>query len=124
MFEAHPLMAFAPLMEMQVRSLDEMAGAIEETLDASFTGGSNVDGALMSKVYGLIWLWVLGVYEVLRTMCQAKECFSQSLGEQLCSQKRYFAKLRMPLQNMNLNVKKGCLALRACFLESTLSVKT
>ena len=96
-FEADPLLAFAPLTRVQVKALQEVAQTISATLSASFLGGSSVDGSAMNKAYGLLWLWVLGVYEVLRTMSQAKDCFTPELRERLAIEKRYYAKLRVPL---------------------------
>lgn len=96
-YERNPLAAFAPLTDLQVKSLGDVASVIVQKLDDSFLGGSNVHGKHLNETYALLWLWVLGVYEVLRTMAQAKNCFVQDLAEKIDIEKRCFAKLRMPL---------------------------
>jgi len=93
--KAKPLIAFSSYTAIQVDTLNETAQAIASLLDSSFQHGS-IDGVEFHQVYGSFWLWVLGAYEVTRTMCQARKCFSTTAGNRICDLKRRLAKLRMP----------------------------
>ena len=46
--------------------------------------------------YGQFWLWVVGAFEVVRTMAGAKACFSQRVKDELGPLKKTLAFLRMP----------------------------
>jgi hypothetical protein len=47
-----------------------------------------------------MWLWTLGAYEVVRTMCQAKSCFSDRTMDQLTHLKKTLSAVRMPAAKM------------------------
>jgi len=55
------------------------------------------------KYYALFWLWVLGAYEVLRTMSENKDCFDDATAQEILKQKRKIAKLRMPFAKQQLS---------------------
>jgi hypothetical protein len=48
----------------------------------------------------LSWLWILGAYEVVRTMSQAKQCFSERAQIALGGIKKELSKVRMPSAKM------------------------
>ena len=52
--------------------------------------------------YGQFWLWVLGAFEIVRTMCQAEKCFAQSLVAELKSLKRLLRAIRIPFAKQEL----------------------
>jgi len=54
------------------------------------------------RVYDLFWLWVLGAYEVVRTMSQNEECFASPVQEKIVEQKRILATIRMPFAKQEL----------------------
>ena len=54
------------------------------------------DGTVLNRVYGQFWLWVLAAYEIVRTMCQARACFSDRLAGRLAALKTQVAELRIP----------------------------
>ncbi len=54
----------------------------------------------VSRAESLSWLWVLGAYEVVRTMSQAKQCFSERAQIGLGGIKRELSKVRMPSAKM------------------------
>jgi hypothetical protein len=43
-----------------------------------------------------MWLWTLGAYEVVRTMCQAPACFSPSSMRELSALKVELERVRVP----------------------------
>ncbi|MCL1636144.1 hypothetical protein M2650_16095 [Luteimonas sp. SX5] len=105
MLKKHPLIAFSPLTDFQVTSLLDVAVEVERLLDAAVISDQSVDGVTLNKGYALLWLWVLGAFEVLRTMAQARICFSEDLAERIVIQKRYLSRLRMPLSKQEFQGK-------------------
>lgn len=53
----------------------------------------------MERAESLMWLWIIGAYEVVRTMCQARICFSSRAFE-LQRLKRTLSMVRMPAAKM------------------------
>jgi len=47
-----------------------------------------------------MWLWILGAYEVVRTISQAKTCFSITFMQELAPLKKQLATIRMPSAKM------------------------
>lgn len=47
-----------------------------------------------------MWFWLLGAYEVVRTMHQAKACFSERLVQELSCLKNILGTVRMPAAKM------------------------
>jgi hypothetical protein len=95
MLDEKPLIAFSVYTAGQVDVLNETAQTIVSTLESSIRP-DGIDGLAFNRAYGLFWLWVLGAYEVARTMCQARECFSSPASRRICTLKRHIAKLRIP----------------------------
>jgi hypothetical protein len=54
-----------------------------------------------------MWLWTLGTYEVVRTMCQAKSCFSPRVLEGLAQLKKILSAVRMPAAKMEKPGRKA-----------------
>jgi hypothetical protein len=86
--------------------LFDIAGEIIENLDLGFSGAV-VDGSRIDRAESLMWLWTLGAYEVVRTMCQAKSCFSSKALGQLTQLKKTLAAVRMPAAKMEKAGKKA-----------------
>jgi hypothetical protein len=42
-----------------------------------------IDGSRIERAESLMWLWLLAAYEVVRTMHQAKQCFSDPVSAEL-----------------------------------------
>jgi hypothetical protein len=64
-----------------------IADEIIENLDQAFAE-TIIDGGRLERAESLMWLWTLGAYEVVRTMCQAKDCFSQRVFDELSELKK------------------------------------
>ncbi len=58
-----------------------VADEIVENLDLGFASDC-IDGGRVARAESLMWLWVLGAYEVVRTICQAKDCFTQQTSDE------------------------------------------
>lgn len=95
MLEAKPLIGFSFYTAAQVDTLAATAQSIRDCLDGAMQGEA-IDGGEFNRAYGLFWMWVLGAYEVTRTMCQARACFRRPVADSICNLKRRLAALRIP----------------------------
>lgn len=95
-----PLVRFSVYTYSQVEILLDLAEQIEAHLNASISEGKV--GREWREAYSKFWLWVLGVYEVVRTMSQAQVCFSERLAAELLKFKRRMAQIRMPFAKQEL----------------------
>lgn len=109
--ETAPLMRFSPYTHGQVSTIVQLGNDIRALLDRSVQGSTvEHDGGFL-RAYGYFWLWILGSYEVTRTMCQAKTCFSADFAEQVCGFKKRVSVLRMPFAKLELpGVKRPIVA--------------
>jgi hypothetical protein len=103
--EREPLIAFSHYLSGRVNVLCSFADEIVENLDKGFAG-QRVDGGRVERAESLMWFWLLGAYEVVRTMHQDKGCFSERLVQDLCSLKKTLAIVRMPAAKMEKPGKK------------------
>ena len=85
--EREPLIAFSHYLSGRVNVLCSFADEIIENLDKGFSGQC-VDGGRVMRAESLMWFWLLGAYEVVRTLHQAKECFSERLVQDLSGLKK------------------------------------
>ena len=102
--EREPLLAYSFYLHGRVHALMHIASEIEEALDLGF-GSNLVHGGLVGRAETLMWLWILGAYEVVRTMCQSPGCFSDRACTDFKSLKRSLASVRMPAAKMELQGK-------------------
>jgi hypothetical protein len=99
--ENDPIMAFSHYLSGRIAVLVRNGDMILECLDRGFSEAPEfVDGGLVERAESLMWLWTLGAYEVVRTMCQAKTCFSQATFDELFELKKSLARARMPAAKM------------------------
>ncbi len=98
-----PLIAFSFYLSERNNVLLSVSDEIIENLDKGFTNNST-DCGLIGHASTLMWFWTLGAYEIVRTMCQAKKCFSDNFYENILELKNDLAKARMPNAKME---KKG-----------------
>ena len=103
--EREPLIAFSHYLSGQVNVLCCFADEIIESLDEGFSV-QGIDGGQLERAESLMWFWLLGAYEIVRTMHQAKECFSERLVQDLSSLKKTLAIVRMPAAKMEKPGKK------------------
>lgn len=93
--DREPLLAFSFYLSSRVIQLLLTTVEILEDLDRGFRA-SPVDGTRIGRASTMMWFWTLGAYEVVRTMCQAKTCFTPMMMAQLEELKRHLASVRMP----------------------------
>jgi len=100
-FEKHnPLVRFSFYANGRVQVLLKLGVEILGELEAALADDSSVSFEHLAKAEELSWLWVLGAYEVVRTMCQAKPCFSERAFKSLSNLKRELGRVRMPAAKM------------------------
>ena len=105
MIERDPLISFSWYISGRKNVLLKIADEIKKNLEEGFTG-SGFDGRFIDRAEALLWLWVLGAYEVIRTMSQARECFADRLHDDLASLKKILENARMPAAKMEKRGKK------------------
>jgi len=97
--DRYPLMKFSFYLQGRVNVLFDIARKIVENLDNSYDEEC-VNMERVMDAESLMWLWILGAYEVVRTMCQAKSCFSDKAFAELRQLKKILAVVRMPAAKM------------------------
>jgi len=100
-----PLSTFSFYLSGRVNVLCGFAEEIIENLDKGFSS-STVDGGRISRAESLMWLWILGAYEIVRTMVQAEKCFSSEALSHLKALKKPLAVARMPASKMEKQGKR------------------
>ena len=100
-----PLMAFSFYLSGRNNVLLMLRDEIIELLDDGFAE-DGIDGTKIGRASDLMWLWTLGAYEVIRTICQAKKCFSQNFYDKAFELKKELAKARMPAAKMEKQGKR------------------
>ena len=95
-----PLVRFSVYSQIQAQTLRDLSNEITELIDASIKDGQFVDGSKFQLIYGRFWMWVLGAYEVTRTMSENTVCFSSNLNKKVAEFKAQISVLRMPFAKL------------------------
>lgn len=103
--EREPLMAFSHYLSGRVNVLLALQDEILGHLDQGFSA-TCVDGGRVELAESLMWLWMLGAYEIVRTMCQARICFSERALNEMAQLKKVLSVVRMPAAKMEKAGKK------------------
>jgi hypothetical protein len=104
--EREPTIAFSFYLSGRKNVLLAIADEITENLDQAFSG-TITEGGRLERAESLMWLWTLGAYEVVRTMCQAKSCFSPRVLDGLTQLKKTLSTVRMPAAKMEKPGRKA-----------------
>jgi len=104
--EREPLRGFSHYLSGRANVLFSVADEILDNLDAGFATDS-VDGGRVDRADMMMWLWILGAYEVVRTMCQAETCFTEKTLLRLRELKRSLSDVRMPAAKMEKRGRKA-----------------
>ncbi|MEZ4777620.1 MAG: hypothetical protein R3D00_30880 [Bacteroidia bacterium] len=107
-FEREPLMKFSFYLNSRHMVLISTLDEITENLDNGFSGFPSgvIDGSSIGHASSLMWYWTLRAYEVIRTISQAKDCFSSKFIEDVNDLKRDLSKARMPSAKMEKRGKR------------------
>jgi hypothetical protein len=96
--EREPLIAFSFYLSDKNNLLLHLSDEILENLDKGF--GDTMNTKLIGDASSWTWFWTLGAYEVVRTISQAKECFSDTFITEINKLKKQLAIVRMPSAKM------------------------
>lgn len=94
-YEHDPLLRFSIYSAVQARTVRRLGQDLLSHLDRSLAVPGQIEGP-HEEFYGNLWLWVLAAYEVVRTMAQARHCFSRDAHARILAYKRTLATLRIP----------------------------
>lgn len=98
-----PLLKFSYYLSSKNILLLNTIDTIIECLKTGFSENvTNADDISDASV--LTWFWTLGAYEMVRTMSQSNDCFSEQINAKIGFLKQAIAKARMPSSKME---KKG-----------------
>jgi hypothetical protein len=107
--EREPLIAFSYYLSGRTNELLQVGDEIINHLDQGFANKDFINSTSADHIRQagtLIWLWTLGAYEIVRTMCQARDCFSERVNSDLLQLKKSLASVRMPDAKMEKAGKK------------------
>jgi hypothetical protein len=104
-FKANPLLKFSQYTQIQRDILGKVGKEIERILD-SCIGNDGYDAAELHRAYGFFWLWVLGAFEVTRTMASAKKCFKPNVLRSVLDFKEQLVILRAPFSKQELRGRR------------------
>jgi hypothetical protein len=91
----NPLVRFSVYTHIQVNALKALADEIRKLLDQSIHP-QQVNCVPLMDAQGKFWLWVLGAFEVVRTMYQYRKCFSPAAADRIKIFKDEIAQIRVP----------------------------
>ena len=97
--KSNPLARYSFYANGRVQVLLKLSIEILQQLDAAYHHNA-ISHEHISRAEELSWLWILGSYEVVRTMCQANACFSDRLNSALKKLKFELSQVRMPAAKM------------------------
>jgi len=100
MYDREPLMAFSFYLSGRNNLLLATLDEIIENLDNGFSAEVINQGGAIQKASDLMWFWTLGAYEVIRTISQAKDCFSDRFSKRIIDLKKDLSIARMPSAKM------------------------
>ena len=108
MLNSSPLICFSVYTHIQVETLENLGNDLLEILDASIERDEVSEE--FHQAYGKFWLWVLGAYDVVRTMTDDKtgaaHCFSNRIKVPLKQLKTKLAVIRIPFAKQEIRGKK------------------
>ena len=92
----HPLAAFSFYLSSRHQVPLSISKEIGECLEACASSEGAFPHEARMRASDLMWLWTLGAYEVVRTMCQANRCFSERFRRSLSHLKVDLERVRVP----------------------------
>jgi len=96
--DALPLSRFSFYLSGRVSCVRDLGEEVLENLDCAF--GEVILHERLARAEMLFWFWLLGAYEVVRTMTQASDCFEDHYVGLLKSLKKRLEFARMPAAKM------------------------
>lgn len=98
-FERDPLLKFSFFLSERNNWINSTGIEILSNLDKGFSD-LKINSEYIGKASFLSWFWTLGVYEIIRTITQAQDCFSIQFIEAIKKLKKEIELVRMPSAKM------------------------
>ncbi|MEO7861651.1 MAG: hypothetical protein ABIU05_14675 [Nitrospirales bacterium] len=92
----NPKLGFSLYTHNQITILTRVGQEIEYLLDEAVEG-TTITHIKFERAYGLFWLWVLGAFGVIRTMCTEKDRFLPDTQKALKKSKARLIQIRAPM---------------------------
>lgn len=102
LYKQKPLLVFSVYTQVQADFLVKLG----KELDKKLQSYNNVISGF-GDTYGHFWLWLLGAYEVIRTLAQHTDSVDPDFVEELNELKRYLAEVRMPFAKQQYRGRGG-----------------
>lgn len=99
-----PLLRFSIYTACQADSLERVSQNLTN-LSQNWPSGEPIENVL--EYNDLFWIWVLGAYEVVRTMSQHKDCFSSEKQTAISELKKKLTTIRIPFAKQELQRNRG-----------------
>jgi hypothetical protein len=96
--DALPLSRFSFYLSGRMSCVIDLGEEVLENLDCAF--GEVIRHERLSRAEMLFWFWLLGAYEVVRTMTHTSDCFADQYVDLLKSLKERLESARMPAAKM------------------------
>lgn len=106
MLKRTPMVRFSMYSQIQIEIVQNLSVELVQNLDQAIQD-DQIDGQTFQFIYGRFWLWVLGAYEVTRTMSEYKNCFSGCLNTAVLTFKRSVSILRIPFAKQQFQGKEN-----------------
>jgi hypothetical protein len=108
MLKRHPLIQFSLYTDSQAQILLDLGEKIIRLLDEGLIKPNIVDRPAR-EAYGQFWLWVLGAWEVIRTMDEPehRDCFAEPIFTEIGKMKKTLHRIRIPFAKQELAGRKG-----------------
>jgi hypothetical protein len=115
MFEKSPLLAFSFATAGQASYLIELGVDLCSVMSEWTDEISNIN-----DVYYKYWLWLLGAYEIVRTMDENKACFAEGRHDDIKALKIHLAEMRIPFAKQQLrgNSNPATKELSVCVIDN------
>jgi len=98
--EREPLLAFSVYLSERNNNVLQLSDEILSNLELGFNDGRHIDATIIGNASVSMWFWTLGAYEIVRTISQAKECFTDEFIVKINELKKQLAIVRMPSAKM------------------------
>ena len=93
-----PLSSFSFYLSGRVSCVKSLGEEIIENLDCAFI--EVIQFERLSRAEMLFWFWLLGAYEIVRTMTHTDDCFAKHYADLLKDLKKRLEFVRMPAAKM------------------------
>lgn len=112
--DREPLLNYSFFLSSKNILLLDMIDTLIANLDSGFSS-KPINSDLIGEASVFTWFWVLGAYEIVRTMAQTKDCFSEAIHNKLFALKQELAKARIPNSKMEKRGQKIPVNSNRCF---------